>query len=228
MARDSDAASPGPCVISSSPSTPTYGAVALLPFAVAERREVLRFLHLDILGPLPLQWLIPLGGLRPVYVAAWYRARYRGPSGGGSTVVACLYGNTGLSGALERMLVGRAGVLEGGRVIVFGDGRLRRAVALVGLREIFCRPVCVGVVLDPARQGVGVVYVGRGLEPVGVVPVELGEVPVEIHVAHYRVALVTDPGEVESPVPAEVRLALVVETVERMAQVEVMAVLVDL
>jgi hypothetical protein len=25
------------------------------------------------------------------------------------------------------MLVGRAGVLEGGRVVVFGDGRLRRA-----------------------------------------------------------------------------------------------------
>ena len=126
------------------------------------------------------------------------------------------------------MLVGRAGVLEGGRVIVFGDGRLRRSVALVGLREIFCRPIRVGVVLDPFRQGVGVVYVGRGLEAVGVVPVELGEIPVEIHVAHYRVDLVTDPGEVVLPVPAEVRLALVVETVERMAQVEVMPVLVDL
>src|SRR4030095_11538602 len=40
--------------------------------------------------------------------------------------------------------------------------------------------------------------------------------------------LITDPGEVVLPVPAEVRLGLVVETVERVAQVEVMPVLVDL
>jgi hypothetical protein len=47
---------------------------------MGERREVLRFLYLDVLGLLPLQRLIPVGGLRPVYVAAWYRVCYRGPS----------------------------------------------------------------------------------------------------------------------------------------------------
>jgi hypothetical protein len=79
-----------------------------------------------------------------------------------------------------------------------------------------------------SRQGVGVVYVGRGLEPVGVVPVELGEVPVAVCIAHQRVVLVADPREVVLPARVEVRLGLVVETVERVAQVEVMPVLVDL
>ena len=93
------------------------------------------------------------------------------------------------------MLVGRAGVLEGGRVVVPGYGLLRRAVACVSLSELVRRPTCVGVVLDLFRQGVGVVYVGCGLEAVGVVPIELGEILVEINVAHHRVVLVADPGK---------------------------------
>lgn len=88
----------------------------------------MRFVYLGNLCLLPLQRLVLFGRLGPVYVAAWYRARYRALlKAGGSTAVACLYGNPGVSGALEGMLVGRAGVLEGGRVVVFGDGRLRRA-----------------------------------------------------------------------------------------------------
>lgn len=57
------------------PGSDTFcGVVALLPLAVGERREVLWFLDLDIPGPLLLQRLVASGGLRPVYVAAWYRA----------------------------------------------------------------------------------------------------------------------------------------------------------
>jgi hypothetical protein len=43
--------------------------------AVGERREVLCFVHLDIRCILPPHRLLPFGGGRPVYVAAWYHAR---------------------------------------------------------------------------------------------------------------------------------------------------------
>ena len=81
---------------------------------------MLRFVHLDIRRVLPLHRLLPFGGPRPVYVAVRYRARCLEPSKGRPAFIAWLYGYPGVAGALEGMLVGLAGFLEGAVVVVSG------------------------------------------------------------------------------------------------------------
>ena len=103
---------------------------------MGERREVLRVVHPDILRFLPLQRPVLFGARHLIYVAVRYLAVSGSPWDGGPTLVALLYGNTSVPGAPEDVLVGRAGVPEGGRVVVPSYGRLRRAVARVGLGEV--------------------------------------------------------------------------------------------